>query len=258
MNLNIKQFTVLNTTNGKMPINGRFSSSVLNTIKSYNKIAIGTIDEIAVPGTPATISSGALFGSSHMSTSYIKIIRNPSINPTIDSVYIPDGILRIGYISGICVFDNTLLYGFATSTTTPLTDITFNVAFARNLSQTYGDYVDIALPNSSLYPNLYLVIILLVNVWNSRTIVTGNICSILSTNADYNYCINPSLSYNDTGNSHFIVIQGTNTQLGILSHIVLGIEDNIFMSSDRDYNDFSIFIGSRSITDSQINDTILS
>lgn len=256
MSLNIKQFNVLNTTSGKMPITGRLTSSVLSTILSYNTIRTGTTENVTVPGTPVAITSGALFNNAHMSTSFIKIVRSTFVNSSIDTVYVPDGFIRISYLKGICDFKNTILYGFTPFPNETLNNITFNVAFASSLSQTEGDYVDVALPN--IPGDLYLVIILLVNVWSTRTIVSGNRCSIDSTNAKYNYCIKPSLSVNDMINSHFIVIQGKNTNQGIFSHIVLGIEDDIFAFSDKDYNDFQIGIGSRSILSAQVNDNSLS
>lgn len=252
MSLNIKNFTVLNTSTGQMPISGRMTSSVLSTINSFNKITTGTTNDIQVPGTPSTISnSSALYGNAHMCSSYIKIIRQPYNITNVDVVYIPDGFIRISYITGFCSFENTILYGFANSTSTALSDITFNVAFASSTSQTYGDYVDISLPGTAQYPTLYLVIISLVNVWSSRTIVSGNTCSINSNNAKYMFCVDPSKSTTDVGTSHFIIIQGTNSIYNMFSHIVIAPEDNsltnVVLPVDFDYNDCTIAVGSRDL-----------
>ena len=45
----------------------------------------------------------------------------------------------------------------------------WNVVFASTKTQTYGDYVDIELPNYSSYPNLYVAFVLLVKVWQTKT-----------------------------------------------------------------------------------------
>lgn len=255
MALSIKNFTVLNTTTGKMAISGRFNSTILNTILSFYTYNNNVTDEVAVPGTPSVISSGGLLNKAHMSTTYIKIIKTLSSTSTVDTIYIPDNYLRISYIGGLCMFDNTVLYGFTNNLNT--TDITWNVLFASTKTQTYGDYVDIELPNPSSYPTMYIAFILLVKVWETKTIVNGNVCSISSTNAVYNYCIDPSKSYNDVNNSHFIVMQGKNIGMNMFSHLIIGCEDNIFNYSDRDYNDVILSLSSRFLSDTQLNDTSL-
>lgn len=255
MSISIKNFKVLNTTTGQMQINGRLNSDQLTIIKSINKIITGTTNAVSVPGTPSSITSGALYQNAHMSTTYIKIVRTPYINTTIDTIYIPDGILRISYLEAINDFRNTILYGFTSNINENITNIVFNVAFANNLSQTNGDFIDISLPN--MYNELYIVIILLANAWDKRIIVNSQTCSILSTDAKYNYCINPNQSITDVNQSHFIVIQGVNLTQNIFSHIVLGIEDDKFLYSDKDYDDVQLAIGSRSIFDGKINDTFL-
>jgi hypothetical protein len=257
MSLTIKNFTVLNTTSGQMPITGMFNSTILSTILSYITYTSNVTEEVAVPGTPTAISSGGLSTTAHMSTSYIKITKTLGFSSG-DTVYVPDNFLRLTYLGGFCGFSNTLLYGFTNNLSTSPTSITWNVAFAVDLMQTAGDYIDIELPNPSSYPSLYVAFILLANVWQSRTVVNENICSINSSNAQYSFCINPTESSNDTGSSHFIIMQGKNVGMNIFSHIVIGMEDNIFSNSDKDYNDFTFSIGSRYITDTQLNDTNLS
>lgn len=258
MSLTIRNFKVLNTITGEIPKNGRFSQSLIDLILSYSTYIDNTFEGIEVPGTPINILAGGLKDNAHMSTIFIKIVKKLTITGDKNSIYIPDGILRLGFLKGICFFRNCLLYGFSNSLTTSLDDITFNVAFASTKSQTFGDYIDISLPNTSDFPEMYIVLVFLVNVWDKRTIINGNTCSISSSDSKYIYCINPTLSTTDTSLSHSIVVQGLNTNQNIKSHIVVGFEDNKFSNSDRDYNDATFSICSRYISDLLTNDTVLS
>jgi len=248
---------VVNTTSGQCPINGRTTSNNLYKIKAFDKILNGTEDLVEVPGVPDNITSGALFGEAHMSTSFIEILRVPKKNNSMDSIYIPDGILRVTYLYGTCAFDNTLVYGFTSNKDAELADIDFKVLFAKNLSQSNGDYVDIPLPK--IYNKMYLVIVLLVQgQWANRSIVGTNKCSMNSTHAGNMFCVKPSLSTLDPGDSHFVVIQGYNSLRGIKSNLVLAMEDDRLSQCDKDYNDFVIGLSSKYISTSKINDTLLS
>jgi hypothetical protein len=254
--LTIKNFTVLDTDSGKMPITGRLTSTQVNNILSCSTILNGIVERTRVPGTPTEISSGSLSGNAHMSTSYVKIINDFNINPSNDSVCCKDNFIRITYLGGTTSASNSLLYGFTSSITSELTSITWNVLIAKNTSQTLGDYFDVEFPDMTYYPpnNFYIVFILINAAWDSRTIVSGNICSI--TNTGYNnFCIDPSKSQTDVNKSNFICCQGVNSFDGICTRVVVACEDWIASETDYDYNDLIFFVGSRVISDAMINDT---
>lgn len=259
--LQIKYFNVLDTTTGKMSITGRITSNEINTILSYKTMINDTVEQKTIAGTPTTINSTELlYGLSHMSTTFIKIVKTFDTNITSDCVFITDGIMRITYLGGTTSASNSLLYGFASSNTTALSDIIFNVLIAKNTSQTNGDYFDIQLPDDTFYPQMYIVFVLINSAWNFRTIVSGNTCSIQSNVP--NFCINPSVSNYDMLQSHFIVSQCINSVYGIATRMTITMEDWIFNLvdsytdlADRDYNDFIFSIGTRFINESMTNDT---
>lgn len=257
--LSIKNFNVLNTTNGKMPITGRIDNNQLSNILSYKKIINEVIEGIEVPGTPDTISSGGLQGISHMATSYIKIITDFKNNSLNDEVFIPDNFIRITYVGGTTGASNSLIYGFCDSNNTPIENITWNVAFAKNTSQTAGDYIDVPFPDMTYYPsdNFYISFILLNSAWDNRIIIRDNICSITNLNAP-NFCINPSKSLYDINKSHFINIKGSNTFYGYFTRITFGSEDWHIENTDKDYNDFSFSISSRFNSELNVNENIIS
>src|SRR3989338_5132650 len=119
--LQIKNFNVLNTSTGQMSISGRCTNSALNTILSYKTMIDDTVERQTISGTPTTInSSEALYGLAHMSTTFIQIVKTLGTNITSDSVFIPDGIIRLTYIGGTTSASNSLIYGFASSTTTDI------------------------------------------------------------------------------------------------------------------------------------------
>ena len=189
--LSIKNFKVINTTTGQMPITGRIDNNQLSNILSYKKIINEVIEGILVPGTPDSISAGGLQGISHMSTSYIKIITDFKNNSLNDEVFIPDNFIRITYVGGITGASNSLIYGFCASNNTPIENINWNVAFAKNTSQTAGDYIDVSFPDMTYYPsdNFYISFILLNSAWDNRIIIRDNVCNITNINTP-NFCIN--------------------------------------------------------------------
>lgn len=261
MSIIIKNFTVSDTTTGKMAQTGRYTNAQVDNILSHITYLNGVRNKRVVQGTPSTISSGDLYGNAHMSTSFIKIIHDFRRNTQNDCIYVPDGMIRLVYLGGSCAATNSLLYGFAPKLTTNISTITFNVVIAKNTSQTKGDYFDIALPDRMSYPNLHIVFILLCSAWTHRTIVSGNICSIsasLMDNTNLNFCIDPSKSIGDINQSHFIISQGLSTTFGIYTRIIIGIEDLPMSGTDRDYNDCMIAISSKTISESQLNDTTIS
>jgi hypothetical protein len=255
MVLTVKQFNVIDTSTGKVAISGRYTNAQINTIKSQYLLTNDTVERTTIAGTPDTInSSELLYGISHMSTSYIQIVRSFGTNVSNDCIFVPDGTIRISYIGGTTSASNSILYGFSPSTSTSLSSITFNVLVAKNTSQTIGDYWDIPIPDDTNYPNLYLVLVLVNSGWDSRTIVSGNTCSIPTTNIP-NFCIDPSKSIYDENKSHFIILQCKNSVYGIPNRISIAIEDWLFGQTDNDYNDFLISISSACLGDAMVNDT---
>ena len=184
MALTIKNFTVLNTTTGKMPISGRYTSGQVSNILSQSTITDNVTEQLAIAGTPSTIDSGeGLYQKAHMGSISIEIINDYRINGKTDVIYVGDGIIRLTYIGGTTSASNSLAYGFAPSASTAIGNITWNIVIAKNISQTAGDYFDITLPDRTFYPNLFMSFILLNSAWDTRTIVSGNICSIISGNS---------------------------------------------------------------------------
>ena len=252
MTINIKNFKVTDLTSGKMEQSGRKTQEQLNVIKSQDKFKTSLVEQQAVPGTPTIISSGPLLNSAHMSTKYINISRENGKN-SIDSVFIPT-IIRIIKLSGYSAVANMICYAFANSPTQLSENLEWNVLFANFNEQTEGDYVDISLPDSTLYPKLYLGLILLNNAWLKKTIVneTQKICSIPS-NLKF-FCINPSYSNADVGLSHVINIQAYNTYIGYQNRLCVAFEDYYSNVTDRDYNDVVLSIQDRDFDENAIND----
>ena len=157
-------------------------------------------------------------------------------------------------MGGTTSASNSLAYGFAPSASTAIGDITWNVVIAKNISQTAGDYFDITLPDRTAYPNLFMSFILLNSAWDSRTIVSGNICSITNVSTP-NFCITDSQSQYDANEAHFIICQGTNTFNGIYSRVTIATEDWHMSTTDKDYNDFTFSLCSRTFASGCMNDT---
>lgn len=256
MTITIKNFKVLDTTTGKMKHNGRKTSTQLTTITSQNKFISDLVEQQAIPGTPSTISSGPFVGSAHMASKYIKITREVG-NIETDAVFIPT-IMRIIKLTGTSAAATMICYAFANSPTQLPTALEWNVLFADFNQQTTGDFVDIQLPDSTLYPELYLAVILINDAWAQRTIVnpTQKICSVPS-NLDY-YCINPAYSNADVNESHSVNIQAYNSRIGYQNRICLAYEDWTMNLTDRDYNDVVISIVNRDFDENNINDTTIS
>lgn len=253
--MSVKNFIVLNTTSGQMSTSGRYTNSQVTNILTQALVINDLITGTNVPGTPTAITGGSLYGKGHMNSTYIKIVTDYSINPTYDSVFIADEFIRFVYLGGSTSSSDTLLYSFATSTTTSSSGLTFNVVFAKSTSQTVGDYFDIQLPDTTAYPILYLVLVVLNGAWDTRTIVSGNTCSInYSGGSILNYNITPSESISDVGKSHYILVSGTNTVYGYVGRISFGVEDAL-ISGTNDYAELKFSISDRMISDVQTNDT---
>ena len=257
MSITINQFNVIDTTSGLVDITGRYDSSQINNMFIYNTFTIGINNKIQVPGTPTTISSTSLlYNKSHLSTNFIHILKNTEYynnNTNIDSVYVPDNILRIVYLGGQTSATNTVIYGFAPSSSTLITNINWNVLMAVNKVHTIGDYWDIELPDSTFYPDLYLSIIVLNGAWKIRNIINNNICSVNYSLPSF--CINPSVSTSDSGLSHFIVLQGYNSNANLLTRLLISVEDWYSSSTDNDYNDIIFSISGKHYDNINVNET---
>jgi len=253
MTLNIKYFNVLNSITGLMKITGRYTSSQVNNILTHNVAINNTIEQTEVNGAPTSINSGGLYNKAHFSSSYIEINRNIGNNTNTESVFISDAIMRLTYLGGTTSASNSLIYGFAPSSNTSITNITWVVIIAKNTSHTIGDYFDIELPNSTSYPKLYISFILLNTAFDNKINIVNDTYSITNINTP-NFCIDPSKSLYDTNQSHFIILKGKNNMYGFNSHITICCEDWHMASTDKDYNDFIFSISSKYISDIFIND----
>jgi hypothetical protein len=245
-------FNVTNTTTGNIQQSGRKTNSELTNIVSQSRIITDLVSGNTVPGTPSQITSGPLYRIGQMGFQYIELIKSFQKNTSLNSLFVPDNILRLTFLGGTTSSTDSIIYAFANSTSQTFAGLTFNMAMANTNSQVTGDYFDIELPNPTEYPNIYLVLALINGAWTTRTIVSGNQCSIqIGAIGTSTYCINPTQSLQDNGLAHFILVNGIN------SNIAIGIEDEPIASSNRDYANVKIAISGRSINDNLTNDTEL-
>jgi hypothetical protein len=250
MSLTIKNFNVLNTTTGQMAISGRTTNDVLLIIDSQYDVINNLQTGVDVVGAPTTISGGLMYGIGHMGSTYIKLVTDYMLKSSDNIVFVPDAFIRVTYLGGTTTNSDSLLYGFATSPTD--TNITFNVVFAKSISQTVGDYFDIPFPDTTFYPNLYVVFYLLNGAWDNRVIVSGTTCSIVSTGCT-SYCINPAYSGTEVGESHFVFVNGFNQVYGMATRISVGVEDELLTVS-KDYANVKFAIASSYLDAVQTND----
>jgi hypothetical protein len=251
-------FTVTNTTTGNMQQSSRKTSSELTNIVSQSRIITDLISGTTVPGTPVQITGGPLYGIGQMGFQYIELIKAFQKNTSLNSLFVPDNFVRLTFLGGTTSSTDSVIYAFANSTSQTFASLTFNMAIANTNSQVTGDFFDIQLPDPTAYPNIYLVLALINGAWTTRTIVSGNQCSIqIGAVGTETYCINPTQSLQDVGLAHFILVNGYNSTLGIHSNIAIGIEDDPIASSNRDYANVKLAVSSRMINDSLTNDTEL-
>jgi hypothetical protein len=251
-------FNVTNTTTGNMQQNGRKSSDQLTNILSQSSIINNLVSGTTVPGTPTQITGGPLYGIGQMGFQFIQLIKTYQKNSSLNSLFVPDDFVRLTFLGGTTSSTNSIIYAFANSTSQTFANLTFNVAIANTNSQIAGDYFDIQLPDSTAYPNIYLVLCLINGAWTTRTIVSGNQCRIeIGAVGTATYCINPAQSLQDPGLKHFILVNGYNSVFGINSNIAIGIEDDPIASSNRDYANVKLAFSSRMINDSLTNDNLL-
>ena len=251
-------FNVTNTTTGNMQQSGRKTNSQLTNIVSQSRIITDLISGTTVPGTPVTITSGPLYGIGQMGFQYIELIKAFQKNTSLNSLFVPDNFVRLTFLGGTTSSTDSIIYAFANSTSQTFAGLTFNMAIANTNSQITGDFFDIQLPDPTAYPNIYLVLAIINGAWTTRTIVSGNQCSIqIGAVGTATYCINPTQSLQDNGLAHFILVNGYNSVLGIHSNIAIGIEDEPIASSNRDYANVKLAVSSRMINDSLTNDSEL-
>ena len=99
--LTIKNFTVLNTTTGQMPISGRYTSGQVSNILTQSTVTDNLTEQVAIAGTPSTINSGeGLFGKAHMGSICFELVSDHAVSGQTDVVYFPDDIVRITYVGG--------------------------------------------------------------------------------------------------------------------------------------------------------------
>jgi hypothetical protein len=248
-------FNVTNTTTGNMQQSGRKTNSQLTNIVSQSRIITDLVSGNTVPGTPVQITGGPLYGIGQMGFQYIELIKAFQKNTSLNSLFVPDNILRLTFLGGTTSSTDSIIYAFANSTSQTFANLTFNMAIANTNSQITGDFFDIQLPDPTAYPNIYLVLAIINGAWTTRTIVSGNQCSIqIGSVGTATYCINPTQSLQDVGLKHFILVNGYNSTLGIHSNIAIGIEDEPIASSNRDYANVKLAFSSRMINDSLTND----
>ena len=251
-------FNVTNTTSGNIQQTGRKTSSELTNILSQSAIINDLVSGTTVPGTPYQITGGPLYGIGQMGIQYISLIKTYQQNFSLNSLYVPDEFVRLTFLGGTTSSTDAIIYAFANSTSQTFSSLTFNMAIANTNSQVTGDYFDIQLPDPTAYPNIYLVLALINGAWTTRTIVSGNQCSIqIGAVGTATYCINPAQSLQDVGLAHFILVNGYNSVFGLNSNIAIGIEDDPIASSNRDYANVKLAVSSRTINDSLTNDDLL-
>jgi hypothetical protein len=146
-----------------------------------------------------TITDASLNEHAHLSRSYIKVIREYTQDiSSADEVFIPDGIMRLTFLSANADTNSSLLYAFSAFPETTIDNLQWNVAIANTKAQTEGDYFDIQLPDATYYPSLYVCFLIVKDAWALREIVdpSKNICKINNISRVH-YCIHPQKSYYD-------------------------------------------------------------
>lgn len=243
--LNIKNFVVADISTGRMSQSGReptrfLSQSTLITDLSKN---LPVTNKLLTTITDASLNSHA-----HFSSSYIKIIREYTQDiSSADEVYIPDGIMRITFLSEKAVYNSSLLYAFTPYSTTTTRSLEWNVAIANSKAQTAGDYFDIQLPDPTYYPSLYISFLIVKDAWVLKKIIdpVQKICRI-SNVSRFHYCINPQFCFYDRNRKHFVCSNGLDRTTGIKTRITMGVEaDRHGFYCSCDFNDIVFSLSSR-------------
>ena len=106
-------FTVTNTTSGNMQQSGRKTNSELTNIVSQSRIITDLVSGTTVPGTPYEITSGPLYGIGQMGFQYIQLIKTFEKNTSLNSIFVPDNILRLTFLGGTTSSTDSIIYAFA-------------------------------------------------------------------------------------------------------------------------------------------------
>ena len=243
--LNIRNFTVSNTTTGTMAQSGRDSTVYLTQATLISDLSSG---KPVVNKALQAITDASLNEHAHLSRSYIKVIREYTQDiSSADEVFIPDGIMRLTFISANAATNSSLLYAFSAFPGTTIDNLQWNVAIANTKAQTAGDYFDIQLPDSTYYPSLYVCFLIVKDAWVLREIVDAgqNICKI-SNISRFHYCIHPQKCYYDKGRSHYVVCNGLDDTTGIKTRITFSVEDDRHgFYCDGNCNDLIFSLSSR-------------
>lgn len=245
--LNIKNFKVTNTTNGNMAQSGRESI----TFTTETTIISGLTKSVSVVNNTLTqiTDENLLNENVKLCSSYIKIIREYKQDQlTAEEVFIPDGIMRITYLSSKgATYNSSLLYAFSSLPTTKINELTWNVCIANSLAQEEGDYFDIELPDSTYYPTLYVCFLIIKDAWVLREVVdiNKNICKINNISR-FHFCVNPQKCYYDYNRSHYICLNGLDETTGIRTRVVFGVEDDRkSVYCNRDFCDLIFSLSNR-------------
>jgi hypothetical protein len=194
------------------------------------------------------ITDASLNEHAHLSRSYIKVIREYTQDiSSADEVFIPDGIMRLTFLSANATTNSSLLYAFSAFPGTTIDNLQWNVVIANTTAQTAGDYFDIQLPDATYYPSLYVCFLIVKDAWTLREIVDAgqNICKI-SNISRFHYCIHPQKCYYDKNRSHYVLCNGIDTTTGIKTRITFGVEDDRHgFYCDSDCNDLIFSLSSR-------------
>lgn len=204
-----------------------------------------------------TITDASLNSHAHFSRSYIKIIRDYTQDiSSADEVFIPDGIMRITFLSERAIYNSSLLYAFTPYSTTTINSLQWNVAIANSKAQTAGDYFDIPLPDPTYYPSLYVSFLIIKDAWVLKKIIdpVQKICKI-SNVSRFHYCINPQFCFYDRNRKHFVCSNGLDRTTGIKTRITMGVEaDRHGFYCNCDFNDIVFSLSSRTY----LNETTIS
>lgn len=93
-------FNVTNTTTGNMQQSGRKTNSELTNIVSQSRIITDLVSGTTVPGTSVTITSGPLYEIGQMGFQYIELIKSFQKNTSLNSLFVPDNIMRLTFLGG--------------------------------------------------------------------------------------------------------------------------------------------------------------
>lgn len=243
--LNIRNFVVADTSTGRIAQSGRETSQYLSESTLCADLSQNTA---VVNKTLQTITDASLNQHAHFSRSYIKVIQSYTQDISgADEVYIPDGIMRITFLSTNATYNSSLIYAFSPYPNKDIHDLEWNVAIANSHAQTAGDYFDIQLPDSTYYPSLYVCLLIVKDAWALREITdaTSKTCRITNVSR-FHYCVHPQKCAHDRNKSHFMTSNGLDRTTGIKTRITFGIEDDRHgYYCDCDYNDLIFSLSSR-------------